>query len=518
VLLALARNALQNGTLRSPQLQSLQERLRLLYDSRYTMWGLLLIGVLRAIVFLIAYPPAHGADSSDYFLYASQFEGLDAPVVFQLIYPLYPLLIYITHYVLGSVYILILFQVVLSAVQGALFYWGLRRYSPALGFVVALMVLGDAQTGILYNFISTEPLYMFLLNLAFVVFLIQAHRSSTRRLQAGDVALGVLLAATLLARPVGRYLIVPFGSLFLLQTRSVWRTGTVGIAYGVMLAVSVLFNQVVFDSLELSGGGSFMLNRPLLRSGLLEADNGPASAQLLAMRAACGSEEKWNRCMMLQSDGDWPAVRKLYNQAYQEMLETHRRDFAKLVFEAFTDFLRQPGQQYRGPVTPSEVQCADIEETTERNTQAYIENDWLLMNASEVNADRLRPIIQDINESMCPPWPDNATVRQVVDQVALRYRSLSRPHPYLWYGALGILVLVVPWARRFAVAVLLAGAILANHAAASALVLNVQPRYIAVVNPYKGFLILTLLFIVGWLVVRLVDEWLVRSSPPEQAE
>jgi hypothetical protein len=31
-------------------------------------------------VLLIAYPPAHGADSSDYFLYAAQFEGLDVPV------------------------------------------------------------------------------------------------------------------------------------------------------------------------------------------------------------------------------------------------------------------------------------------------------------------------------------------------------------------------------------------------------------------------------------------------------
>ena len=121
----------------------------------------------RALIFLIAYPPAHGADSADYFLYAAQFEGLDAPIVFELIYPLYPLLIYLTHYWLGSVYVLIVFQLVLSALQGVVFYWGIRPYSPALAFGVALLVLADPQTGILHNFTSTEPLYMFTLSLAF---------------------------------------------------------------------------------------------------------------------------------------------------------------------------------------------------------------------------------------------------------------------------------------------------------------------------------------------------------------
>lgn len=511
-MFTLARDSVRDSSLHSPLFVTLQHRLQLVYDSRYTMWGLLLLGLARVVVFVLAYPPAHGADSSDYFLYASQFEGLDAPTVFRLIYPLYPILIYITHYVLGSVYVLIVFQLLLSAVQGVIFYGGIRPYSPALGFVVALMVLGDAQTGILYNFTSTEPLYMFLLNLAFAVFLVQAKRPSDRRIQAGDVTLGVLLAATLLARPVGRYLLVPFGILFLLQTRSVWRSGVLAASYGAMLLVSMLFNQLVFDSLELTGGGSFMLNRPLIRSGLLEADNGPASAELLEMRAACEDDMGWNRCMMVQSEGDWVMVRGLYNDAYQEMLQEHRWDFFDQMIDEFTDFLRLPGQQYKGRVTPSEVQCDDVEAVTERNTQVYIEKDWLLMDAEAVNTAKLRPIIHDINQAMCPPWPDNATVRRVVDKIALRYRSLSRPHPYIWYGLVGILVLAIPWARRYLFPVLLAGAIVANHAVASALVLNVQPRYIAVVNPFKGFLVLMLLYIVGMLALRVIDVWLVRRT------
>ena len=205
---------------RSPQFTSIQHRLSLIYNSRYTPWLLLLLGLLRTVVFVIAYPPAHGADSSDYFLYAAQFKGLDAPIVFELIYPLYPLLIYLTYYVLGSIYWLIGFQLVLSAVQGVIFYWGLRLYSPALGFVVALMVLGDAQTGILYNFTSTEPLYMFLLNLAFCLYLVQLKRPADRRIQRGDIAPG-RVASSGAADASGRAL----------PDRTVWRAVPVGYAF-----------------------------------------------------------------------------------------------------------------------------------------------------------------------------------------------------------------------------------------------------------------------------------------------
>jgi hypothetical protein len=511
-VLPLLRDAVRQPAFQSPQITALIRRLRPIYDSPWTVWGLLALGAVRAVLFLIAYPPAHGADSPDYFLYAAQFEGLDAPNVFSLIYPLYPLLIYLTHYVLGSVYVLILFQTLLSVVQGAIFYWGFRPISPALAFVVALMVLGDAQTGVLYNFTSTEPLYMFSLNAAFCVFLVQVRRRPDRTIAPGDILLGVLLATTLLSRPVGRYLIVPFGVLFLLGTRSVWRTAIMGAVYGVVLVASVLFNRAVFDRLELTGGGDFMLVRPLVKSGLLEADNGPASARLLEMRSQCDPAETWPRCMYLQT-GDWPTVRRLYADAYQEMLRTHWLDFARLVFDDFTEFLRLPGQQYGGPITPADAQCEDVEAVTDRNTRMYLDKDWLLLDSPDATYDRLWPIMDDINRAMCPPWPDHDGVREIVDRMALRYRSLSRPRPYLWYAALAAAVLAVPWARRrLLIPVLLAGAVLANHAAASAIMLNVQPRYMAVVNPYKGVLLLALLYIIGRTAARVIDAWLVRRA------
>ena len=374
------------------------------------------------------------------------------------------------------------------------------------------------QTGILYNFVSTEPIYMFLLNLAFCVFVYQVKRPSKQRLQRGDIMLGLLLALTLLARPVGRYLIVPFGFLFLLSTRSFWRSAVVAISYGIILVASMVFNQIIFDQFELNGGGRFMLNRPLIESGLLDENNGTASERILELKDLCLNADSRNLCL-IEEMGSWAAVQNLYAEAYQEMLQTRGNEFAELVIEYFNDFLRQPGIQYHHALgVPSDVQCADIDTKVQRETETYLEKDWILYGASDMSYEKLSPIIRDVATAMCPPWPDNAQVRETVDQVAVRYRSISRPRPYLWYGAIGLLTLAIPWARRYLFPILLAGAILANHAAISAMVLNVQPRYIAVTNPYKGVLVLALLFVVGTIAIRLIDEVLARNDTPTEDE
>jgi hypothetical protein len=90
-MLMLLRNSVNpaDSAWRSSQFTSIQHRLRLIYNSRYTPWLLLILGIIRVVVFVIANPPAHGAGSTDYFLYAAQFKGLDALIVSELIYPLY---------------------------------------------------------------------------------------------------------------------------------------------------------------------------------------------------------------------------------------------------------------------------------------------------------------------------------------------------------------------------------------------------------------------------------------------
>ncbi|MBI5961711.1 MAG: hypothetical protein HY866_23435 [Chloroflexi bacterium] len=508
---------LRRSALRSPQLIRWQQRFRRLYASRYTIGLLFGLGVVRALVFLIAYPPAHGADSYDYFLSAYQYKDLIIPLVLDGTYPLYPLLIYLTHYVLGSIYVLIGFQLLLSAAQGVLFYVGLRPYSPALGFLVALMVISDAQTGILYNFTSTEPLYIFLLSLAFALLLIQIQRRPQRRFVPGDVLLGATIAALILTRPVGRYLIVPLGVLFLLSTRSWWRSGLVLAGFGLALMVFMLFNRVALNRLQVDTGSDVMIAGPVYRSGLLNADNGPASARLIELTERCGITDprkgvERTRCLIEQT-GSLAEAQRLYTRAYRELIMTHPIDYGRLVLIEANDFLVMSGQHYLDYVIlPSDLQCANMDTRTANEVQRYLDRDWLLAEQPGMSADQLTPIIRDIRAAMCPPWHNSSAAREMVDEIAFRYRSLSRPHPYLWYEALLLAILLISWARRLALPILAAGAILANHVAISALILNVQPRYVAVTNPYKGVLVLALVFIVTKIMIFLADEWLVRRS------
>jgi len=209
------------------------------------------------------------------------------------------------------------------------------------------------------------------------------------------------LALALLMRPVGRYLIVPFGVLFLLGTRSWVRTVVVGVSFGVLLVVSLIFNQIVFDQFELNGGGTFMLSRPLTKSGLLEADNGPASARVVDLQIACPEGKGRNRCF-LEVVGSWPEVRKLHADAYQEMLKEHSTEFAELVADEFTAFLRLPGLQYRGGETPSDVQCADVNAKTERDTEKYVEQDMLLYGASDSTMINCAPSFTMLRRQCAP--------------------------------------------------------------------------------------------------------------------
>jgi hypothetical protein len=71
---------------------------------RWVIGLLLVLGLGRALLSLLAYPPAHGADSLAYFFYAERLYGLDLPGLGQVVPPLYPILILISYKWLGSAY------------------------------------------------------------------------------------------------------------------------------------------------------------------------------------------------------------------------------------------------------------------------------------------------------------------------------------------------------------------------------------------------------------------------------
>ncbi|MBZ0310414.1 MAG: hypothetical protein K8I82_30415, partial [Anaerolineae bacterium] len=158
----------RDGTFHSTTLSKIAAKGRAFSAHRSIPWILLILGILRAVVSLLAYPPAHGADSFAYFFYAQRFTGLSGVAgLSQLVPPLYPLFLLVTYNWLSSAYWLVALQFLMSAAITPVFYLALRCYSPIFALAAALVILLDFQVAVLFNFLSTEPLYVFLLVLSF---------------------------------------------------------------------------------------------------------------------------------------------------------------------------------------------------------------------------------------------------------------------------------------------------------------------------------------------------------------
>ncbi|HEX2906704.1 MAG TPA: hypothetical protein VHO69_07585, partial [Phototrophicaceae bacterium] len=211
--------------LQNPAFQRVAQRLNVLCCHRALPGLLFSLGILRAIISLLAYPAAHGADSFAYLFYAERLGGLDIPGLSQVVPPLYSALILVTYKGLGSLYWLIGLQVLMSAALAPLYYLALKRSHAVLAVVAALVILLDFQTATVFNFVSTEPLYVFLLALTFYLFLRQAEQPGRVWLK-GDALAGLLPLLLMLTRAVGRFLIIPQVILFALWTRS-WKRGLV---------------------------------------------------------------------------------------------------------------------------------------------------------------------------------------------------------------------------------------------------------------------------------------------------
>jgi hypothetical protein len=247
-----------------------------------------------------------------------------------------------------------------------------------------------------------------------------------------------------------------------------------------------------------------MVLSPLFIHNLLSADSGTASAQLVEYRAACADQRL--TCVMDLAGGQGAFLR-LVNKAYLEMIRTRTLDYVQIILSDFSHFLSMSGQQFSGTPAPIESQCEDVEARVQRSVTTY-ESSWMLYSANNLSADVLENNIRNVEQQVCPPLFHQPGIQSLVDGIALRYRSLGRPQPLLWYCALVLFVLLIPWARRFWLPLFTAGIMLVNHAAISALLVNVQPRYVVVTNPVRAILLLMLVYVIGSLMLRMVDNWL----------
>ena len=491
----------------------------ILAERRWIVWALFGLGLLRGLVGLLAYPPALGADAAAYYFYAQRLAGLEIPGLAEVVPPLYSVLILVSFNWLGSAYPLVALQWLMSATLAPLYYDAIKRLDPLLALVIALVVLFDYQTALMFNFISTEPLYMLLLAISFNLMMRITRRDEPLRYGLSAMT-GAVFLLLLLTRAVARFLFVPVMLVHLLIIRR-WRQ-TLIMAGGFILSLSAynLYSQLMFDQIEGVSSSTYMVTDVVLRNkGWVNAENGPATAEFLELQANCEARTKIYICYYEAHENTTGLVPLLVNTA----LETAQTNLVPLInstWDNLNRFLKLSGQQlgFFDEGTPGVAQCQGaesringltFEDTRGRGwnwtwgARAYIEN----------NFDDFRDHLYRMQMMVCPPLPDVPALREMVNVLNFRYRSLSRPNPMLWYGAAVVLALILPWARRRYLALALtANAYLFNHALISAVINNVQPRYVVVTNPFRAILLIMLVFIVVGLLLKVVDRFWVKKN------
>ncbi len=480
---------------------------RILFNSRWTILLLLLIGFLRGLLFLGAYAPADGADGGDYYIYSAYIAGYDLPDRAANLSPIYPFFVYLNHYLLGQFNLIIVWQFIMSMMTGLMMYLGLRQYHPVLAFMVAGVVSGDAQIGILFNFTSTEPLYIFLLCMMFALAIALPAGGIETRWSIRSVCVGILLALLRETRTVATYIFVPVMVLYALHKRRWQHILQVVVSF---IISAFLLNSMfhVFQAEQTSSANHLMYLRPLIRNDMLDPSAGEASQELSRILNLCRSdyaEQGLMSCLIESIEGEESERTTLIEQAYQEALIAKPAATIEASLLAFHDFLSESGQQYRGTPTPAEVQCSDITARQERFENHFLTIDWVDIDLTNEQRDSLTEVTTDFVYQMCPTWFESDIARQITDYLALRYRSLSRPNPYRWNILLFAVIVLIPWMRRYWYPYLLALSLWLYHASISAVVLNVQPRYIAVTNPMKAVIITLMLFFIMQLAIRVVD-------------
>lgn len=488
-------------------------------NQRWIIGALFVLGVARGLFSLWAYPAARGADVVAYYFYAERLSGLDIPGLAQVVPPFYPILLLIFVKWLNAPYLLIAFQLVLSAAIAPLYYDAIRRVDARLALLVSLVILFDFQTAVIFNFLSTEPLYVFLLALAFNL-LMRASRRDPAGPLITPAAAGISVALLLLTRAVARFLMIPIGLVFWLQTRSWKRTLALVGGFGATLLAYSLFSQLTVNQVEGVNSSTYMVTDVVLRNNeWLKPENGPATAEFLELQEACQAERlRFYTCYEYQR-GTIDGLIPLILNTTIETVQVNFVPYTLRVWDNLNRFLKLSGQQLGfDPDTPSAVQCNDpdgwVDSITLEATRgggwnwawgarSYIDNHF------EDFKTRLRFLVK----VLCPPLPDSPAAREVVDFMTFRYRSLGRPNPMLWYGGLIVLTLAIPAVRRkYLTLVLMGSAFLFNHALASAMIDNVQPRYVVVTNPFRALLLVTLIYIVLNLLWRIVERVWVRRS------
>jgi hypothetical protein len=362
-------------------------------------WLLFALGIVRNIILLLAYPPALGPDFGAYFMYAERFTGLNIPNLDQLAPPLYPIFVFVTFKVLGSIYWLVGIQFIASALLAPITYLGLRRYSPVLATLASLIVLGDFQTAIVFNFISTEPLYIFLLVVMLYTFLSAVDGDDAKGWSRTAFLVGVLLVLLVLTRAVARYLIIPLAIIMLLRTRDWRRTFSLVTGYASALLLYTFVTLLLFGRAESRATSNVMMLNFFRETGLVSRENGPNSELFFSTDAECPDYPYYViRCLEEQM-GSWDAATGVISSTYLEAVRVNPIEYLRLIWRETMNFLALTGQQYGiDAQTPSEALCDNPEEIylVGREQLLYSNWGWVLPDVSESTITSFREAMQPV--------------------------------------------------------------------------------------------------------------------------
>lgn len=506
-------------TIHAPQLISALARLR---DSRRWPLLLFLLGLLRSLTLLPAYPPAQSVDSALFFLYAERLGGYDAPLLDEMVYPLYPALILLSTQWLGSIYWLAGAQALMGALLPAIYYHALRPFSASLALLAAGLMLADGQSAFVFNQMMPEPVFMFLLALATMLLLrgLGPGRQPDARAQA---AAGALLLLLWLARTISRYLIVPWLLIVWWRSGRLWAGLPLLVSFTLALALYAGISGLLLGRAAGLSATDYTLSRIFVdRPHWFSPENGPASQRWAASIAACGPLNPADHfelayCVYRQ-EGSWGAAENLIRDVALETVLANLPEYLPGVLQQLAQALSGTTDQHlRYENSTAASQCASVEQRValvdpdsppivSRVTVSLLEytgSDYAAHTADF--QQRLRRVLG----AMCPPLPRSATLHSLTMPLMAGDRLSVWPGASLWYLLALLLPLFVRWLRPWLPVVLVAGSTLLLLAGPVALLLVAgDMRYTVVTNPQQSILCAVLLVSAGRLAVR----WRARTT------
>lgn len=310
---------------------------------------LLFLALAKSLILALIISPSYGPDGASYMIYSEAFENPDSEEFRWYIRgttPVYPMFAYVLYH-LGGIYLVVLVQIFLGALVAVILYLALHPIDNHAALIAGLLVALDPQTGLFYQLVSTEGLYIALLGLGTAAFF----WATQYRPLPQTFLIGVLLGLGSFTRPVGTLLIVPYLFFFILMTRSIKRTTLLGAGYVAIYLGLSLFNLWRFDFFAPSSANGFYLATRLLSvGGLYSPENGAESERLYQLAQACDLEltdasdknlkvvQDLRLCLIYTHEMPQEEISTLYQNVYSEATRAKPMIFVETMLTQIADF------------------------------------------------------------------------------------------------------------------------------------------------------------------------------------